>query len=277
LGLLKPRRLDVRVPMGPAQTRLYKMITDHAARSVARLDLGDGQRFRAVARSVMHLLQAASDPALLNGSEIAGHSVLTEALTEPPPKIMKACEIARRLAAEGKKTVIWTSFVNTVEHVAAMLQDLGAEYIHGGVDTSPDESITDSREAKLKRFHDHSECMVLIANPAACAEGISLHMVCHHAIYIDRTYNAAHYLQSEDRIHRLGLPPNTETDIIVLRTPGTVDDSVQRRLADKVATMERILEDPDLNITPADLTDDADALGLTEKDIIDLKRLLGVE
>ena len=277
LGLPTPRRVDVRVPMGPAQTRLYRTLTDHAVRRLAGLHVGDGQRFRAVARSVMYLIQAASDPSLLNGSEIAGHSVLVEALTEPPPKIMRACEISRRLAGEGKKTVIWSSFVNTVEHVAAMLQDLGAEYIHGGVDTSPDESVTDSREAKLKRFHDSNQCMVLVANPAACAEGISLHRVCHHAVYIDRTYNAAHYLQSEDRIHRLGLPPDAETDIVLLRTPNTVDDSVQRRLASKVATMQRILDDPDLNITPVDLTDDADPLGLTAEDLADLKRLLGVE
>jgi hypothetical protein len=31
-----------------------------------------------------------------------------------------------------------------------------------------------------------------------------LHKVCQNAIYVDRTFNAAHFLQSEDRIHRLG-------------------------------------------------------------------------
>ncbi len=276
LGLPAPKRIDVRVPMGPAQARLYKVLTDHATRSLAQLQLGDSTRFRSVARSVMHLLQAASDPSLLSGTTIAGHSVLIEALKEPPPKIMRACEIARRLASENRKSVIWSSFVSTVEHTAAMLRDLGAEYIHGGVDTSADETLTDSREAKLRRFHDDPQCMVLIANPAACAEGISLHKVCHHAIYIDRTYNAAHYLQSEDRIHRLGLPPDADTQIILLRTPGTVDDSVQRRLNAKVEAMQRVLDDPDLNITPTDITDDVDILGLSADDLADLRQLLGV-
>ena len=45
--------------------------------------------------------------------------------------------------------------------------------------------------------------MVLVANPAAAAESISLHEHCNHALYLDRTYNAGQFLQSQDRIHRL--------------------------------------------------------------------------
>lgn len=58
--------------------------------------------------------------------------------------------------------------------------------------------------------------MVMVANPAAASEGVSLHRVCHHAIYLDRTFNAAHYLQSEDRIHRFGLPKDQETIVEIV-------------------------------------------------------------
>jgi hypothetical protein len=90
-----------------------------------------------------------------------------------------------------------------------------------------------------------------VANPAACAEGISLHRVCHNAIYVDRSFNAAHYLQSVDRIHRLGLDPAVQTNIHVLEsvTPqfvGSVDFSVRRRMIDKLRVMGRALEDTDL-------------------------------
>ena len=47
---------------------------------------------------------------------------------------------------------------------------------------------------------------ILIGNPKKGGEGISLHYNCHNAIYLDRTYNAAEYLQSRDRIHRIGMP-----------------------------------------------------------------------
>ena len=89
---------------------------------------------------------------------------------------------------------------------------MGADFIHGGVDAG-DENDFDTREGKIKRFHTDDTCKVLVANPAACSEGISLHKVCQNAIYLDRSFNAAHYMQSEDRIHRLGLAPDAKPQI----------------------------------------------------------------
>ena len=77
--------------------------------------------------------------------------------------------------------LIWSCFVRNVELIAFRLKDLGAEFIHGGVDAG-DETELDTREGKIKRFHTDKNCMVLVANPAACSEGISLHKVCQNAI-----------------------------------------------------------------------------------------------
>jgi SNF2 family DNA or RNA helicase len=163
--------------------------------------------------------------------------------------------------------------------LAGLLSDFGAEYIHGGVTTSEDEDLLDSREAVIRRFNDpDSDTRILVANPAACSEGISLHHVCHHAIYVDRNYNAAQYLQSEDRIHRIGVPEDVTTYIFVLATPDTIDVSVSRRLAAKVDRMADALNDPCLNISPISLDDIdcADADGIDSEDIEDIKALLGV-
>jgi hypothetical protein len=98
---------------------------------------------------------------------------------------------------------------------------------------------------------------------------MSLHMVCHEAIYVDRSYNATHFLQSVDRIHRLGLPPGVLTRVHVLENAlpfgvGSVDVSVARRLAKKIRAMEQLLQDPDLN----DLAlDEEEAEGATEESI----------
>ena len=59
------------------------------------------------------------------------------------------------------------------------------------------------QEKQNKRFKESEDCMVLVANPAAAAESMSLHTVCDHALYLDRDYNAGRYLQSQKRIHRL--------------------------------------------------------------------------
>ena len=39
-----------------------------------------------------------------------------------------------------------------------------------------------------------------------------------NAIYLDRTYNAAEYLQSRDRIHRIGMPSNVEPNYYLIQS-----------------------------------------------------------
>jgi hypothetical protein len=165
-------------------------------------------------------------------------------------KIEEACSLARQLAAAGRKSVIWTIFRPTIDRLEASLPDLNPLVLHGGVPSGRADDLG-TREGRIALFHSDSASMVLIANPAACSEGISLHHACHEAIYVDRSYNAAHYLQSIDRIHRLDLPPDTITNVTILQSIapagiGAVDYSVSRRLATKLRIMEAILDDPDI-------------------------------
>ena len=111
---------------------------------------------------------------------------------------------------------------------------------------------------------------MLLANPAAVGEGISLHEVCHDTIYVERTFNAGQYLQSVDRIHRLGLPPDVDTNVTFLITAGTIDEQVDQRVATKAARLSAMLDDPDL-VTMA-LPDD-DEYGEVLEDLADLEAL----
>jgi hypothetical protein len=105
------------------------------------------------------------------------------------------------------------------------------------------------------------------------AATISLHQVCHNAIYLDRTFNAAHYLQSEDRIHRFGLKPNQETLIEIVECVNTVDETVRNRLGYKIGKMAEALDDSSLHpdpipLDPADIEDmDEYSTGLSPDDI----------
>src|SRR3954454_14922167 len=86
--------------------------------------------------------------------------------------------------------------------------------------------------------------MVLLSNPATLGEGVSLHHECHDAVYVDRDFAAGRFLQSLDRIHRLGLSAEIETRITVLVARNTIDELVEQRLADKLRFMGGILDDP---------------------------------
>ena len=89
-------------------------------------------------------------------------------------------------------------------------------------------------------------------------EGVSLHHWCHRAVYLDRTFNAGHFLQSQDRIHRLGLSENTDTQFIILSSGSSIDEVVGARIQEKVAALAQLLDDPGLvRISlPSDETDD---------------------
>ncbi len=97
-------------------------------------------------------------------------------------------------------------------------------------------------EKLISKFKNDTSTQVLIANPAACAESISLHTVCHAAIYLDRTFNCAHYLQSLDRIHRLGLKAEDSTTYYILVSANTIDEVVHDRLIEKMQRLRDVVE-----------------------------------
>ena len=143
--------------------------------------------------------------------------------------------------------------------------------IFGSIPTGDDEDSA-TREGRIRQFHNDPECRVLIANPQACGEGISLHKACHHAIYLDRNFNAAHYLQSVDRIHRLGLSKDTLTEITYLISSDTIDGIIMKRLSEKTERMADVLNDTSLKklaLDPYDIKID-ESLGLENQDVDEL-------
>lgn len=275
---LPPRhRVFVPVAISAAHCAFYAVLRDDLRAQASVLRRGASARALIVARrSVVRLLQAAVNPALVVESlddvispDKAGllRAVMEEGVTA---RVRESAALAERLAAQGKKVLIWTIFTSTIHQLKDLLSHLNPALIYGQVGLG-DEDDDESRQGQLRRFKTDQTCQVMIANPAAAAEGISLHLQCHDAIYVDRSYNATHFLQSIDRIHRLGLPGDVETTIYVVqnRLPsglGSIDVSVSRRLGQKIRNMEKLLEDRDLHElaldeenSPLALADDLDA------------------
>ncbi len=234
--------------MDKGQLALYSIVRNEFLRDFSKRvsgGLGEPQLLKA-RRCVMRLLQLSVNPSLaltaMANDDIRVESAIADAVMDQgnSAKMNAVMDHVRALANSGEKTVIWTIFTGTIHSFASSLADFNPVYIHGGV-SSGNDSDPDTREGKIRRFHEDDDCSVLIANPAAAGEGISLHTVCHNAIYADRSYVSTHYLQSIDRIHRLGLPPEQETNIFIYRSKappevGSIDMSVSRRLAKKSET-----------------------------------------
>lgn len=215
---------------------------------------------------VMYLLEAATNPRLLAAGSTDGDadefrhppldvpegSSLAQLISEynlyeTPRKFIELGRLIKSNASEGRKTLVWSNFVRNLKTLERELRGYQPTLVHGAVPAFlPDGVEGRSRERELHRFRYDDECKILLANPQALGEGVSLHRECHDAVYIDRTFNAGQYLQSEDRIHRLGLRPTDETKITFLISEGTVDETVDQRVAGKVARLGEMLDDPDL-------------------------------
>nr|WP_246716162.1 DEAD/DEAH box helicase [Aurantimonas sp. DM33-3] len=284
LGLPKAMRNFFDVSMDDGQLALYSIVRNEFLLNYSKqisYGMGDAQFLKA-RKSVMRLLQLSMNPVLaltaMANDDVKIDSGIVDLVMEEghSSKMRAVMDHAYALARQGQKSVIWTIFTDTIHSFASSLADLNPVFIHGGV---PSGLATDptSREGRIRRFHEDPSCFVLIANPAAAGEGISLHTVCHNAIYADRSYVSTHYLQSIDRIHRLGLPPDQETHIHVYRSKappviGSIDMSVSRRLVEKIRNMQMLLNDPDLHEIAFDEEEAADPIDydIELQDIIDL-------
>ncbi|MFI7316206.1 DEAD/DEAH box helicase [Streptomyces venezuelae] len=246
----------------------------------ARAEAGR-EDFDALGKAMLRLLMAATSPALLIEGEsryapldyrvppleVPQADSLYALLQKLPeyelsPKYKEALSIVAQNSAMGRKTLVWTTFVRSLTTMERLFSAYQPAVVHGG---------TPDREEQLKRFREDPDCHVLLSNPATLGEGISLHRVCHDAVYVDRDFMAGRFLQSLDRIHRLGLEPGTETRVTVLAAEGTIDDVVALRLEDKLAFMGQILDDPSVQQL-ADLQEEPSlAAGM---DMADVRALL---
>jgi len=258
LGLRTPKRIPYDIGMKPGQLALYAIVRSEALRQVsqAMTRRGDQSILLRARRSVMRLLQLSSNPLLaLSGmanDDVPLETGIVEQVIEEghSSKVEAVMDHARALANQGEKVVIWTIFTDTIRDIENSLADLNPVSIYGKIPSGA-KSDPNTREGRIHKFHVDTSCSVLIANPAAAGEGISLHTVCHNAIYVDRSYVSTHYIQSIDRIHRLGLAEGVETYIHLYRTKapprlGSIDMSVSRRLMEKIRNMQELLDDPDL-------------------------------
>lgn len=171
-------------------------------------------------------------------------------------KFKQCIKLAASLANQKKPVIIWCMFVNSIQSLSEALKELGVRTrcIYGEVPLEDRQQIlTDFRSGQIQ---------VLLTNPHTLAESVSLHRVCHDAIYFEYSYNLVHLLQSKDRIHRLGLPDNQYTQYyyhqISYQTEEgawSLGEAVYNRLKEK----EKIMLDAiDNNVLEAMPTSDED-------------------
>lgn len=264
----------IRVNMGYHQRRIYDFIEKRYMNDMLQnneMDLTSRFKSQVISAKFIRLMQAATNPKLLamplsdffesedidagNISMIDDADILREIMqysdNEIPEKFIKAKELIKKIINSGEKVVVWACFIQTILDFKFYLEKNGikCQELYGATpvrqddngDSSESQELT--RETIVKLFNEvNSPFNVIIANPFAVAESISLHKTCHNAIYIERTFNAAHFIQSKDRIHRYGLKPNEKTNYYFIISNDSIDEVIDERLTIKEKRMIEIME-----------------------------------
>jgi SNF2 family DNA or RNA helicase len=256
------------VEMGESQRRIYDYIEKKYIFDIAG---SKDQRFQneLVRARLIRLMQASTNPALLRQplSEFASmegvdfnmvqddttmlNEILRYSDVEIPAKYIAIVDLLQRIIARGEKAIIWACYIKNIEMLRDYLhlQGIDSRILYGATPVAgdgiseDDEEYSITRESIVREFHRiDSPFKVIIANPFAVAESISLHKACHNAIYMERSFNAAHFLQSKDRIHRYGLGTDVVTNYYYLLSADSVDLAIHDRLAEKERRLLDIIE-----------------------------------
>lgn len=215
----------VLVSFSPVQAQLYAAALGSLIADVEALD--DEQFLRNLTNFLsrrMALLRIASNPGGIfpNYAELPGKLVALDDLIE------------RLVSRSGEKVVVWSCFTASLEAIVQRYGRYGVVRYDGTVT-----SICERREA-VRRFQNDTDTRIFVGNPAAAGAGLTLHAA-RYAVYESFTNQAAHYLQSLDRIHRRG--QTREVEYFVLLGENSIESQEFDRLVLKESQARDLLGD----------------------------------
>jgi SNF2 family DNA or RNA helicase len=221
-----PRRRFTVVPvdLAPRQRAAYYAAAANLVRDLQAVDdHGFRSQLASFAARRSALLQLCSNPAgVLNG------------YAEDPAKLVALDQLVADLVADGEKVIVWSFYTASIEAICGRLAEHGVRRFDG--------TVTDTavRREAVRAFQQDEGVRVMVANPAAAGAGLTL-TASRYAIYESFSNQAAHFLQSLDRIHRRG--QQREVEYLILLADGTLEEVEYRRLQDKERAAQDLLGD----------------------------------
>lgn len=200
------------VDMAPQQAKIYANYRNDMAHEFE----GDNGKIKDSAESILkrllRLVQCASNPILIDQS-----------YEESPGKFSQLSVILEEIELKGQKTIVWTSFIESVNWLFSNLLPYNPVKVHSDLDI-------DVRNNALRRFKTDPSCRLLVATPGAAKEGLTL-TVANHAVFYDRSFSLDDYLQAQDRIHRISQTDECFVHNLIAKT--TIDEWIDRLLTAK--------------------------------------------
>ncbi len=280
LNLPATQEHRIMVPMSVKQEEIYRKIESKIVPNFRR-DLASANAPMRVKARLIRLRQAAVNPELLLlpiendtlfDSNVSGDYSVTEQevidlvrdfnVDHDLVRLNMCYDIATRTLESEGKVLIWSYFLGNLNRLKEMftrkvpfIEKLtGITPVGGGEEEA---LVVGTREEIIDRFHSVRGPAVLIANPQAVGESISLHKACRTAIYYDRDFNAGRFIQSKDRIHRYNPNGGESVSYFFLGCTGTIDDDIDMRLQIKEKRLTDLVDSEDIPLLTS-VGDDGD-------------------
>lgn len=221
---LPPRSFrDVELELEPVQARAYDAAVHDLVIDLESIDDDAYQRqILSFLERRLTLLRICSNP-----------SSLLPGYDETPAKLLALDQILAAAADDGEKVVVWSFFRSSLDAIADRYAHYGLVRVDGSTPS------LERREA-VRRFQADDVTTVFLGNPAAAGAGITLHRA-RTAVYESIGNQAAHWMQSLDRIHRRG--QDRDVRYLLLVSKGTIEEIEFERVRQKATSQGELLGD----------------------------------
>ncbi len=206
---------DAEIDLTPEQWDTYHHAEENG---IVRLnDLGDALTLQHVFQLVLRLKQICNfDPA-------TGESSKRDHLVAE----LEEC------AASGRKAIVFSQWVDTIEKLATSLAEFHPVEYHGKIPHA-------RRDGVIEQFRDDPRCSVILMSYGAGSVGLNLQFA-DYVFLFDRWWNPAVEDQAINRAHRIGCAgPVTVTRFLA---SGTIEQRIDQILAEKRELFDSIFGD----------------------------------
>ncbi|MEX2558600.1 MAG: DEAD/DEAH box helicase, partial [Pirellulales bacterium] len=206
---------DADVELTPEQRETYRLAEDEGVLRLTRM--GESATIQHVFELVLRLKQICNfDPA-----------------TEASAKFERLAADLEEVAASGRKALVFSQWVGTLELLARRLRSYRPLSFHGQVPSS-------RRDAVLEQFKQDPDCHVLLISYGAGGVGLNLQFA-RYVFLFDRWWNPAVEDQAVNRVHRIGTAgPVTVTRFLAV---GTIEERIDQILREKRELFDTIFCD----------------------------------
>jgi SNF2 family DNA or RNA helicase len=227
---------DFVVELRAEQRSMYAQMRDNLKVELANMS---SDQVLAEASTIMvkllRLSQIASNPCLLDPAYEGSNAKLSE-LDDLLEDVF---------ADDSKKVIVWSHYVQNVHLLVQRFNEKFGEKCKAVGHTG--EMDVEERQVSISAFQDDVDTRLFVATPQSAKEGLTLlprdgRMKADTMIYLDLSFDAGSYVQSQARFHRIG---QTAERCLVVHLVGetTVDEYIRKTVIEKIKTATELLDD----------------------------------